>query len=102
MTTSVARIALLLALLPATAGAAAADREPARAGRRTLEVVHIVGEMPVPQVLFVTARDQRRIVEFQHHRYRRSSREIAAAAPFPARPVTVTTADVHARKEASP
>lgn len=94
-------LALLLALAPAAA-AAADGGAPSRAGRRTLEEVHIVGEMPVPQVLFVTARAQRRIVEFQHHRYRRSSREIAAAAPFPARPVTVTTADAHAAKEATP
>lgn len=46
---------------------------------RTLDDIHIEGEIPVPQVLFITARDQRRFLEFQPHRYLRSSRQLAEA-----------------------
>src|SRR5882672_5250818 len=46
------------------------------AGPRTLEDIHIEGEIPVPQVLFITARDQRRFLQFQHRRYLKTSREI--------------------------
>ena len=46
---------------------------------RTLDDIHIEGEIPVPQVLFITARDQRRFVEFQPKRYLRSGRQLAEA-----------------------
>ena len=36
---------------------------------RRLEDVYIEGEIPVPQVQFVTGRDQRRFFDFQHRRY---------------------------------
>jgi len=36
---------------------------------RTLDDVHIEGEIPVPQVLFITTRDPRRFMDFQQHRY---------------------------------
>jgi hypothetical protein len=42
----------------------------------------------VPQVLFITARDQRRFMEFQHHRYLRTSRQLGEATPLPAEIVT--------------
>ena len=45
------------------------------AGPRRLEDIHIEGEVPVPQVLFITARDQRRFLESHHERYLRTSRE---------------------------
>ena len=52
---------------------------------RRLTDVHIEGEMPVPQVLFITARDQRRYVDFQHQRYLRDSRALGAATATPTR-----------------
>ncbi len=57
----------------------------ARAGAttRTLEDIHIEGEIPVPQVLFITARDQRRYLEFQHGRYLKSSRRIGEETDLP-------------------
>lgn len=50
---------------------------------RTLSDVHIEGEIPVPQVLFITERDQRRYRDFQHHRYLRSSTQLGQDTPFP-------------------
>lgn len=72
-----------------TATRASAGREarpkpgPAGMPPRTLREVHIEGEIPAPQVLFVTARDQRRILEFRHRRYLRTAAGLAAATPFP-------------------
>ncbi|HTK31958.1 MAG TPA: hypothetical protein VL332_08355 [Candidatus Saccharimonadaceae bacterium] len=57
-------------------------------GPRTLGDVHIEGEIAAPQVLFITARDQRRFVEFQHHRYLSTSRELGARTAFPTRIVS--------------
>jgi len=56
-----------------------------KASARTLEDIHIEGEIPVPQVLFITAREQRRFMEFQHHRYIKSSRDVGAATAPPTR-----------------
>jgi hypothetical protein len=64
------------------AEAPAGARGPA--GPRTLSDIHIEGEIPVPQVLFITARDQRRVLEFQHHRYLRSGAQIGSADSLPA------------------
>ena len=58
---------------------------PEKAAARTLEDLHIEGEIPVPQVLFITAREQRRFMEFQHHRYIKSSRDVGAATVPPTR-----------------
>jgi len=58
---------------------------PAGIGGRTLEDIHIEGEIPVPQVLFITAREQRRFMEFQHHRYLKSSRDVGASTVPPSR-----------------
>lgn len=84
----------------ATAHAPAAKRattphapQPA-AGPRRLTDVHIEGEMPVPQVLFITARDQRRYVDFQHQRYLRDSRALGAATATPTR-VSAAGDDAH-------
>lgn len=71
---------------------AAGAKPPAAAGRRTLGDVHIEGEVPVPQVLFVTARDQRRVLDFGHARYLRTSRQLAASTPLPGRLVIPSTA----------
>jgi hypothetical protein len=46
-----------------------------------LDDIHIEGEIPVPQVLFITAREQRRILGFQHHRYARTSLALGEATP---------------------
>jgi hypothetical protein len=53
------------------------------AAPRTLDDIHIEGEIPVPQVLFITARDQRRFLEFQHRRYLRTSRKIGEDTVLP-------------------
>jgi hypothetical protein len=72
---------------PKARGAAAdsASMSPEHAAARTLEDIHIEGEIPVPQVLFITAREQRRFMEFQHHRYLKSSRDVGAATVPPSR-----------------
>jgi hypothetical protein len=69
-----------------------------RSTPRTLDEIHIEGEIPVPQVLFITARDQRRFMEFQHHRYQRTSLELGRATPTPSR-VVVTAPAPAERKE---
>ena len=109
-------LALLLACGVAEAAAPArrairatppANRAPAmsdsvararRMAPRTLDDIHIEGEIPVPQVLFITAREQRRFLEFQHHRYRRTSLELGRATPTPAR-IVVTGPQPAVRKE---
>jgi hypothetical protein len=70
---------------PVTDPAAAAARARAAAPPRRLEDIHIEGEVPVPQVLFVTARDQRRLAKFQHQRYLKSSRELGESTMHPSR-----------------
>jgi len=50
---------------------------------RTLADVHIEGETPVPQVQFITARDQRRFTDFQHHRYLKTSRQLGDPSVLP-------------------
>ena len=76
---------------PATADSLArpGSRGPASGGHppRTLDDIHIEGEIPVPQVLFITARDQRRFMEFQHHRYTRTSLELGRGTAMPSRVV---------------
>ena len=70
---------------------AATKAVPPAAAARTLEDIHIEGEIPVPQVLFITARDQRRFVEFQHRRYLRTSRKVGEDTVLPSR-IVVTGA----------
>jgi hypothetical protein len=80
---------------PSAASHAAGHATPAPAAPRpapprTLDDIHIEGEIPVPQILFITARDQRRFMEFQSRRYLRSAREVGAAAALPSR-IVVTS-----------
>ena len=65
----------------------AAKAPAGTAGPRRLEDIHIEGEVPVPQVLFITARDQRRFLESHHDLYLRTSRELGESTPLPARVV---------------
>ena len=89
-----------------TSGALPTDKTVATRNRalgrgsaaRQIEPTHIAGEIPVPQVLFITARDQRRFSDFHHRRYLRSSRELADATPTPSW-MTVTGS---ARRETAP
>ena len=67
------------------------------AGR--LEDIHIEGEIPVPQVLFVTGRDQRRFMDFQHRRYLKTSQQVGEATVFPSRITVVGNRPNEARKE---
>jgi hypothetical protein len=71
---------LACASVPRAARAAAAVPERAR----RLEDVYIEGEIPVPQVLFVTGRDQKRFLVFQHRRFLeaslQASRKVAATS----------------------
>ena len=69
----------------------------ARAPRRLADI-HIEGEIPVPQVLFITAREQRRFMEFQHHRYWKTSLELGRATATPSR-IVVTQPTPAERKE---
>lgn len=72
------------------ASADEATRGRPRVAPRMLDDIRIEGEIPVPQVLFITARDQRRFMEFQHHRYQVTSLELGRATPAPSRLVVST------------
>ena len=54
-------------------------------GPRRLEDIHIEGEIPAPQVLFVTARDQRRFTRFHHQRYLKTSVQVGETTRLPTR-----------------
>jgi hypothetical protein len=89
-------IALAAAAGPAR-GAAPADSlagrsttRTARAGMskqavRTLDAVHIEGEIAVPQVLFITARDFRRFRDGLGSTYQRSIADVAGSVSLPHR-----------------
>ena len=87
---------------PAASPAAAARGTKAplapRPAPRRLEDIHIEGEIPVPQVLFITARDQRRFMEFQHHRYLKTSLELGRSTATPSQ-IVVTHPAPAERKE---
>ena len=72
-----------------------------RVAPRMLDDIRIEGEIPVPQVLFITARDQRRFMEFQHHRYPVTSLELGRATPAPSR-LVVTTSSPDKAKQGDP
>jgi hypothetical protein len=72
----------------------------AEAAARTLEDIHIEGEIPVPQVLFITARDQRRFMEFQHRRYLKTGRQLGDDSALPDR-IVVTRSRPTPEKETS-
>ncbi len=67
-----------------------------------LDDVHIEGEIPMPQVLFITARDQRRFMDFAHRRYVRTSRELAERTVPPTWTVVTNDLPSDARKEKTP
>jgi len=99
---------VLLAYLaePAVAGTPARKPTPgashhAATPARRLDDIHIEGEIPVPQVLFITARDQRRFMDFQQQRYLRTSRQLGEDTIFPTW-VVVTRPASEARKEKHP
>jgi hypothetical protein len=69
------------------AGKALTAKSPAVADSRRLSDIHIEGEIPVPQVLFVSVGDQRRFIDFQHRRYLRSAGELGASG-LPSRIMT--------------
>jgi len=83
------------------AATAPAPKPDAREGRR-LDDIHIEGEIAVPQVLFITARDQRRFLDFQHHRYLKTSVAVGEAATFPSRIAATPGPSLDARKETAP
>ena len=68
----------------------ASTRGRPRVAPRILDDIRIEGEIPVPQVLFITARDQRRFMEFQHHRYQVTSLELGRGTPAPRQHVVPT------------
>lgn len=71
-------------------------------GPRTLQDIHIEGEIPTPQVLFITARDQRRFVDFQTQRYLRTSQEVGEQTVFPSRIVVTGNRPADQPKETRP
>lgn len=52
---------------------------------RTLDAIRIEGEIDVPQVLFITARDYRRFRDGQGDRYQATSAGVAKSIPRPTR-----------------
>jgi len=98
----------VLVLLVATAGAAAAAppppapaKSPPAAKARRLEDIRIEGDVPVPQVLFITARDPRRFLDFRHAPYRMSSLELARTAVLPTRVAVIGTVPIVQHKESA-
>ena len=73
------------AIAAKAAKAAPAKPAPVKAQARRLEDIRIEGDVPVPQVIFVTARDPRRFMDFQHRRYLKDSRELGRETVFPSR-----------------
>ena len=69
---------------------------------RRLEDIHIEGEVPVPQVLFITGRDQRRFLEFRHKEYQQSGVEVGRAAVLPSHFQLVGIPPSTVRKEIAP
>jgi hypothetical protein len=52
---------------------------------RTLDAIRIEGEIDVPQVLFITARDYRRFRDGLGARYQPTSADVAKSIPLPSR-----------------
>jgi len=70
---------------PAPKAAKADSTAGMAGGPRRLEDIHIEGEIPAPQVLFVTARDQRRFTRFHHQRYLKTSVQVGETTQLPTR-----------------
>ncbi len=88
--------------LAAAKTAPAKGAPAAKAAPRRLEDVRIEGDVPVPQVVFVTARDARRFLDFEPGRYRKSSLELARESVLPTRVVLVGRAPTVQHKESAP
>lgn len=69
----------------ATPPRAGAPGEGRSKGPRTLDEINIEGEIAVPQVLFITARDRKRYRDLLHRRYLDGSTEIGRELALPAR-----------------
>jgi hypothetical protein len=54
-------------------------------GPRTLDEITIEGEIAVPQVLFITARERKHYQDFLHRNYLKNSRELCRETPVPVR-----------------
>ena len=52
---------------------------------RTLDAITIEGEIDMPEVLFITARDQYRYMDFLHRRYDRSMAQLGTDVHPPRR-----------------
>ena len=99
--TVVAGIALALLVTEANVAASRSNKS-SDSGSRRLEDIHIEGEIPVPQVLFITGRDQRRFLDFQHGRYLKSSVEVGQKAVYPSWITLVGLRPHEVRKEPMP
>jgi hypothetical protein len=73
---------------------------PQRAAARRLDEVRIEGEIPVPQVLFITAREAHRFTDHRHRRYLRTSLQLGQDTAFPARVVPARAIEPHERSHA--
>jgi hypothetical protein len=102
MRTCIAICAAVLILGFASQAEAAKEKDKRDGGARRLEDIHIEGEIPVPQVLFVTGRDQRRFMDFQHRRYLKTSLEVGRATVLPSWITLVGNEPGSARKETTP
>ena len=71
------------ATAPRATGKSGSRADSSNSGSRTLDEIHIEGEVAVPQVLFITARDQRRFMDFQNHRYLKTSRQLGESTVYP-------------------
>jgi hypothetical protein len=68
---------------PSTAPGASGRRSGK--GPRTLDEITIEGEIAVPQVLFITARERRHYRDFLHRNYLKDSRDLCREIPVPTR-----------------
>jgi hypothetical protein len=89
---------------PAAKKADAAEATPEKTAGlpRRLDEINIEGEIAVPQVLFVTARDQRRFMDFQQRRYVKSSLEVGTEKVFPTWIAVIHPPTADPRKETHP
>ena len=81
---SIGRRTHLIIIVGVILGAVGLSPTPVSAEElRTLDEITIEGEIAVPQVLFITARDQHRYSDGLHHRYLRSPLEIGRGTTLP-------------------
>lgn len=78
------RIALALTMIIPYASVAVAAPE-AEKKVRTLDAITIEGEIDMPQVLFITSRDQQRYSDKNHRKYIKTCQEIGRETVVPAR-----------------